>query len=169
VSASATSGSWRNQVMGTPLRALIPEMGEPYCQICAPELTSIGGQPMLIGATRCYLIQMLGSALTWTNGCSCWSPDEENSPQIFLTMDRRRYCACNTDEETCTSGTHQHTAPTMIPDRCCIDPANAFLISSPLSRPTARALEPHTAGFASRPCRRAGTPAREPGGTRPRL
>jgi hypothetical protein len=25
--------------------------------------------------------------LTCTNGCSCWSPDEENSPQIFLTMD----------------------------------------------------------------------------------
>jgi len=42
---------------------------------------------MLIAATRCYLIQMLRSALTCTNGCSCWSPDEENSPGVFLTMD----------------------------------------------------------------------------------
>jgi hypothetical protein len=25
--------------------------------------------------------------LTCTNGCSCWSPDEENSPQIFLIRD----------------------------------------------------------------------------------
>jgi hypothetical protein len=38
-------------------------------------------------ATRCYLIQMLRSALTCTNGCSCWSTDEKNSPRIFLTMD----------------------------------------------------------------------------------
>jgi hypothetical protein len=30
---------------------------------------------------------MLRSALTCTNGCSCWSPDEENSPGFFLTMD----------------------------------------------------------------------------------
>src|SRR4029450_10283868 len=38
---------------------------------------------MLTAATRCYLIQMLGLALTYTNGCSCWSPDEENSPSVF--------------------------------------------------------------------------------------
>src|SRR5215204_279619 len=38
---------------------------------------------MLIATTRCYLIQMLRSALTCANGCSCWSPDEENSPQVF--------------------------------------------------------------------------------------
>ena len=38
---------------------------------------------MLIAASRCYLIQMLRSALTCTNGCSCWSADEENSPQSF--------------------------------------------------------------------------------------
>jgi hypothetical protein len=25
--------------------------------------------------------------LTCTNRCSCWSPDEKNSLQIFLTMD----------------------------------------------------------------------------------
>jgi hypothetical protein len=30
---------------------------------------------------------MLGSALTCTDGRSCWSPDEENSPRFFLTMD----------------------------------------------------------------------------------
>jgi hypothetical protein len=41
-------------------------------------------QPMLIAATRCYLIQMLGSVLTCTNGCSCWSADEENSPEFSL-------------------------------------------------------------------------------------
>ena len=37
-------------------------------------------------ASRCYLIQMLRSALPCTNGCSCWSLDEKNSPQIFLTI-----------------------------------------------------------------------------------
>jgi hypothetical protein len=25
--------------------------------------------------------------LTCENGCSCWSPDEENTPRFFLTMD----------------------------------------------------------------------------------
>jgi hypothetical protein len=30
------------------------------------------------------LIQMLRSALTCTNGCSCWSPDEENSQDFSL-------------------------------------------------------------------------------------
>jgi len=25
--------------------------------------------------------------LTCTNGCSCWSTDEENRPRFFLTMD----------------------------------------------------------------------------------
>jgi hypothetical protein len=33
------------------------------------------------------LIQMLRSALTCANGCSCWSADEENSLQVFLIMD----------------------------------------------------------------------------------
>jgi hypothetical protein len=42
---------------------------------------------VLIAASRCYLIQMLRCPLTSANGCSCWSPDEENSPRIFLTMD----------------------------------------------------------------------------------
>jgi transposase-like protein len=31
--------------------------------------------------------RMLRWAMTCTNGCSCWSPDEENSPRFFLTMD----------------------------------------------------------------------------------
>ena len=44
-------------------------------------------QPMLIAATRCYLIQMLRCSLTCANDCSCWSPDEENSHGFFLTMD----------------------------------------------------------------------------------
>jgi hypothetical protein len=46
-------------------------------------LISIVHQPVLIAASRCYLIQMLGSALTCTNDCSCWSPDEENRPRVF--------------------------------------------------------------------------------------
>jgi len=57
------------------------------CPILTFKLISIGRQPVLIAARRCYLIQMLGSELTCTNGCSCWSPDEENSPRVFLTMD----------------------------------------------------------------------------------
>jgi hypothetical protein len=57
------------------------------CQIPARNLISIGGQPVLIAASRCYLIQMLRSALTCANGCSCWSADEENSLQVFLIMD----------------------------------------------------------------------------------
>jgi hypothetical protein len=42
------------------------------------------------GASCCYSLLLDPHAtmtLTCTNGCSCWSPDEENSPQIFLTMD----------------------------------------------------------------------------------
>ena len=38
---------------------------------------------MPVAASRCHLIQMLQSALTCTNGCSCWSPDEGNSPGFF--------------------------------------------------------------------------------------
>jgi hypothetical protein len=45
------------------------------------------GFSLVIAASRCYLIQMLRSSLTCTNGCSCWSAGEENSPGFFLTMD----------------------------------------------------------------------------------
>jgi|SRR5215218_2013340 hypothetical protein len=38
----------------------------------------------------------------------------------------------------------------MIPDRCCIGPANGFLISSPLRRPPTALQEPPAVGFASR-------------------
>jgi hypothetical protein len=38
----------------------------------------------------------------------------------------------------------------MIPDRCCIGPANGFLISSPLRRPLTALQEPRAVGFASR-------------------
>jgi hypothetical protein len=51
------------------------------------KLISIFRQPVPVAATRCYLIQMLWYALTCADGCSCWSPGEENSPRIFLTMD----------------------------------------------------------------------------------
>src|SRR5215216_2205463 len=45
----------------------------------SPELISTVRQPVLLAASRCYLIQMLRSALTCANGCSCWSTGEENS------------------------------------------------------------------------------------------
>jgi len=64
-----------------------PETSRFICRILARKLISISRQPVLIAASRCYLIQMLRSALTCTNGCSYWSPDEENSPRVFLTMD----------------------------------------------------------------------------------
>jgi hypothetical protein len=64
-----------------------PETGRSICQILVLILISIVRQPVLIAASRCYLIQMLRSVLTCINGCSCWSPDEENSPRILLTMD----------------------------------------------------------------------------------
>ena len=53
------------------------------CPILYPKLISICRQPVLIAASRCYLIQMLRSALTCTNSCPCWLPDEENSPRVF--------------------------------------------------------------------------------------
>ena len=103
-----------------------------------PKLISIARQPVPVPAIRCFLIQMLRSALTWTNGCSCWSLDEEKWVQGFPYHG----CAlptelggklpflqlghdiegCNIDEGICTSSTHQRSAPTMIPDRCCIGP-----------------------------------------------
>jgi hypothetical protein len=66
---------------------LQPETSRLICRILARKLIRIVRQPMLIDASRCYLIQMLRSALNCINGCSCWSPDEENKPGIFLTMD----------------------------------------------------------------------------------
>src|SRR5215207_4132827 len=70
-----------------PALDVSPETSRFICRILAQKLISIGRQPVLLAASRCYLIQMLGSALTCANGCSCWSPDEKNSLQIFLTMD----------------------------------------------------------------------------------
>jgi hypothetical protein len=79
----------REEFVWRPLtpHTLQPETSRLICRIPARKLISIGRQPVLIAASRCYLIQMLRSALTCTNGCSCWSPNEENSPQVFLTMD----------------------------------------------------------------------------------
>ena len=73
--AKSISGTWHSM----PL----PEMSRSICLDSCPELISIVGQPVPIAASRCYLIQMLRSALTCTNGCSCWSPDEENNPRNF--------------------------------------------------------------------------------------
>jgi hypothetical protein len=63
------------------------ETSRLICLILARKLISIICQPVLLAATRCYLIQMLRCSLTCTNGCSCWSADEENSPGVFLSMD----------------------------------------------------------------------------------
>ena len=63
------------------------EKRQAICPVQDPKLISILRQPMLTAASRCYLIHMLGSVLTCANGCSCWSPDEENSLRVFLTMD----------------------------------------------------------------------------------
>jgi hypothetical protein len=117
------------------------------CPVLTFKLISIGRQPVLIAARRCYLIQMLRSALACINGCSCWSPDEENSPRIFpyhgcalptelggassVSAVRNQYCGCDADKGTCTSGTHSQTASLMIPDRRGIGSANGRLISSP--------------------------------------
>jgi hypothetical protein len=64
-----------------------PETSRLICQVPGWELISIGRQPVPVAAIHCHLIQMLRSALTCTNGCSCWSPDEENRLRFFLTMD----------------------------------------------------------------------------------
>jgi hypothetical protein len=135
---------------------------KPKHPVQDPKLISILRQPELIAASRCYLIQMLRSALTCTNGCSCWSLDERNSAHVFpyhgcalptelggqviASAVRHRHCSRDADEETGKSSTQQHTTPTMIPDRCCINPANALLISSPLRRPhpRSRLLPPAT-------------------------
>jgi hypothetical protein len=66
---------------------LQPETSRFICRILARRLISIVRQPVLIAASRCYLIQMLRWTMTCANGCSCWSPDEENSPRVFPTMD----------------------------------------------------------------------------------
>jgi hypothetical protein len=66
-----------------------PETSRLICRILARKLISIVRQPVLIAASRCYLIQMLGSAVTCANGCSCWSPNERNRPRVFLTIDAR--------------------------------------------------------------------------------
>ena len=63
------------------------EKRRAICPVRDQRLIRISRQPVLLAANRCYLIQILRSALTCTIGCSCWSPDEENSPRFFLTMD----------------------------------------------------------------------------------
>ena len=118
---------------------LPPETSRFICQVLGWELISIGRQPVLIAASRCHLIQMLRCTLTCTNGCSCWSADEENSPGVFpyhgcalptelggqvtVSAVGRRNCHSKVDEGTCRSSTHLRPAPMMIPDRCCIGPA----------------------------------------------
>ena len=62
--------------------------GEPvHLSDSRRETHSIGRQLVPITAARCYLIHMLPISIDLHNGCSCWSPDEENSPGFSLTMD----------------------------------------------------------------------------------
>jgi hypothetical protein len=56
----------------------------------------------------------------------------------------------------------------ILPDHCCSNPAKTLLSSSPCAVHR-HALEPRTAGLASRPRRRLRSAAREPGGTKPRV
>jgi hypothetical protein len=53
-------GNWSQQILETS--GLVVRVSE---------LINIGRQPMLLATSRCYSIQMLRSALTCTNGCSC--------------------------------------------------------------------------------------------------
>jgi hypothetical protein len=50
-------------------------------------------QPMLLDATRCYLLDRLYSTLTCTNGCSCWSLLEEIRLRFVVVSDTRYHCA----------------------------------------------------------------------------
>ena len=68
-----------------------PEKRRAICPVRGQRLISISRQPVPVAASRCYLIQMLGSVLTCTNGCSCWSPDEENGSRFSLPW------MCSTD------------------------------------------------------------------------
>ena len=53
-------GRLREDCLGGPWHyPLQPETSRSICQTLARKLISIGRQPMLIAATRCYLIQML--------------------------------------------------------------------------------------------------------------
>jgi hypothetical protein len=111
-------------------------MSRSICQILAPKLISIVRQPMPVAVTRCYLIQMLRSALACANGCSCWSPDEENSPQVFPyhgcalpTELGGKFTFLQVDADIVAAirmqGLYIGHSPTyraeMIPDRRCLD------------------------------------------------
>jgi hypothetical protein len=122
-------------------RTFQPETSRFICRLLARELISIGRQLVPIAASRCYLIQMLRSVLTCTNGCSCWSPDEENSPNVFpyhgcalptelggqviVSTVRDRYSSVMRRKRPEHSSAHQHPAPMMIPDPCGIVPPHA--------------------------------------------
>src|SRR5215210_1161417 len=73
---SLVAGRQRDECLESPWhRTFQPETNRSMCRVLIRKLISIGGQPVPVATTRCYLIQMLRTALTCTNGCSCWSPD----------------------------------------------------------------------------------------------
>jgi hypothetical protein len=164
------------------LHALQPETSRFICRILALELISIGCQPVLIAASRCYLIQMLRSALTCTSGCSCWSPDEENRLRFFLTHG----CALRTELGASGCSVVRRRDKGRDPDgrpahwhssaySTTVIPIDASSTGQRLPHqvapapPHRHAPGPHTVGFGFRPCRRTGAPAREPDGTRPQV
>ena len=82
--------------------------------------------------------------------------------QVTVPQVRHRHCSRDAGEATDKSSTHQHRAPTMIPDPCCINPATALSRSSCAATPTLQISHP----LASRPDRAAAhRVAREPDGT----
>ncbi len=81
---SLVVGRLREECLGTFGAARASTSDEPVNLPDSPAETHQHCSPA--DASCCHsllLIQMLRSALTCANGCSCWSPDEENSPQSF--------------------------------------------------------------------------------------
>jgi hypothetical protein len=142
------------------------------CRLRGRELISID----------CYLIQMLGWHWTCTNGCSCWSPDEENRLRFFLTHG----CALRTELGASGCSVVRRRDKGRDPDgrpahwhssaySTTVIPIDASSTGQRLPHqvapapPHRHAPGPHTVGFGFRPCRRTGAPAREPDGTRPQV
>jgi hypothetical protein len=67
-----------------------PEKRRPIRPILSRELIRNFVQPVPLGAIRCYLVERLYSALTCTNGCSCWSPHEREIALVCRCKRRAR-------------------------------------------------------------------------------
>jgi|SRR5215216_573560 len=165
-------GRLREECLGA-LDAAASARDEPViCRLRGRELISID----------CYLIQILGWHWTCTNGCSCWSPDEENRLRFFLTHG----CALRTELGASGCSVVRRRDKGRDPDgrpahwhssaySTTVIPIDASSTGQRLPHqvapapPHRHAPGPHTVGFGFRPCRRTGAPAREPDGTRPQV